>query len=101
MQAVTLSPDNAITRDPVCGMTVDPDAGKPNVEQDGHVYHFCHDGCRAKFVADPEAYISSTDPVCGMSVDRATSAHTMRHDGERFYFCSARCVEKFEAAPGD
>ena len=101
MQAVTLSPDNAITRDPVCGMTVDPDAGKPNVEQDGHVYHFCHDGCRAKFVADPEAYISSTDPVCGMSVDRATSAHTMRHDGERFYFCSARCVEKFEDAPGD
>jgi Cu+-exporting ATPase len=82
-------------------MTVDPDAGKPNVEQDGHVYHFCHDGCRAKFVADPEAYISSTDPVCGMSVDRATSAHTMRHDGERFYFCSARCVEKFEDAPGD
>ena len=101
MQAVTLSPDNAITRDPVCGMTVDPDAGKPRVEQDGHVYHFCYDGCRAKFVADPEAYISSTDPVCGMSVDRATSAHTMRHDGERFYFCSARCVEKFEAAPGD
>ena len=101
MQAVTLSPDNAITRDPVCGMTVDPDAGKPNVEQDGHIYHFCHDGCRAKFVADPEAYISSTDPVCGMSVDRATSAHTMRHDGERFYFCSARCVEKFEDAPGD
>ena len=99
MQAATLSPDSTITRDPVCGMTVDPDAGKPNVEQDGHVYHFCHDGCSAKFVADPEAYRTATDPVCGMSVDRATAAHTMRHDGERFYFCSAGCEKKFEAAP--
>ena len=99
MQAATLSPDSTITRDPVCGMTVDPDAGKPNVEQNGHVYHFCHDGCHVKFMADPEAYRTATDPVCGMSVDRAMAAHTMRHDGEPFYFCSAGCEKKFEAAP--
>ena len=34
----------AVTRDPVCGMTVDPDAGKPSLTHEGHVYHFCCDG---------------------------------------------------------
>ncbi|MDH3665490.1 MAG: heavy metal translocating P-type ATPase [Paracoccaceae bacterium] len=89
----------AITRDPVCGMTVDPEAGKPCHEHEGHVFHFCNPGCREKFVAAPENYITATDPVCGMSVDRATSRHMAKHAGERFYFCSTGCHEKFEAAP--
>ena len=85
-----------VIRDPVCGMTVDPQAGKPRTEVDGHEFHFCSEGCRAKFVADPGAYRTATDPVCGMSVDRASAAHMARHDGERFYFCSVRCRERFE-----
>jgi len=90
---------DTIVRDPVCGMIVDPAAGKPRLEQGGHVYHFCHDGCRAKFEADPEAYIEAEDPVCGMAVSRATARHMAKHAGEHFYFCSARCQDKFEAAP--
>ena len=90
----------AIVRDPVCGMTVDPEAGKPTADHDGHTFHFCSDGCRQKFQADPHAYLTSTDPVCGMSVDRSTAAHTANHGGERFYFCSQRCQAKFEAEPG-
>jgi len=90
----------AIVRDPVCGMTVDPEAGKPTAEHDGHTFHFCSDGCRQTFQADPHAYLTSTDPVCGMSVDRSTAAHTANHGGERFYFCSERCQAKFEAEPG-
>ena len=86
-------------RDPVCGMTVDPDAGKPTHEHEGHVYHFCCDGCRKKFAADPEAYTQAEDPVCGMTVNRATAKHMARHAGERFYFCSERCLHKFEAEP--
>ncbi|WP_136635920.1 heavy metal translocating P-type ATPase [Pseudooceanicola onchidii] len=90
-----------ITRDPVCGMTVDPTAGKPTVELDGRTYHFCCDGCAKKFTADPEAYRTAEDPVCGMSVDRATAAHMSKHAGEKFYFCSHRCQTKFDAAPED
>ncbi len=90
-----------ITRDPVCGMTVDPDAGKPRFEHDGHVYHFCQDGCRDTFVENPQAYIEATDPVCGMSVTRATAQFLSKHDGDRFYFCSERCQHKFEDAPND
>lgn len=100
MSDTTLDADT-ITRDPVCGMTVDPEAGKPTARHDGHVYHFCHDGCRAKFEADPDAYIEAEDPVCGMRVNRATARHMAKHEGERYYFCSARCHDKFEAAPAD
>lgn len=89
----------AVIRDPVCGMTVDPNADKPQLDHEGHGYHFCSEGCREKFKATPEAYIKATDPVCGMSVERATAAHMSKLDGERFYFCSAGCQEKFEKSP--
>ncbi|MER9224229.1 heavy metal translocating P-type ATPase [Mesorhizobium sp. M0437] len=90
---------DAVVRDPVCGMTVDPAAGKPTAEHDGHRYHFCSESCRAKFVAEPEKYLTASDPVCGMSVDRATAKHFLRHEGRGFYFCSAACQAKFEAEP--
>jgi len=88
-----------ITRDPVCGMTMDPDAGKPVAEHAGRTFHFCCDGCRTRFMADPEAYLTAVDPVCGMKVDRATSAHMTKHEGARVHFCSAGCRAKFEADP--
>ena len=96
------SPETAadeVNRDPVCGMIVDPSAGKPTLEHDGHRYHFCSEGCRDKFRADPGAYLSATDPVCGMEVDRSTAAHMLKHEGDKHYFCSARCQSKFEAEP--
>ncbi|MFH5802809.1 heavy metal translocating P-type ATPase [Alienimonas sp. DA493] len=44
------------TVDPVCGMTVPADA--PRVaEHAGETYRFCSDGCREKFVADPDRYL--------------------------------------------
>lgn len=89
----------AVLRDPVCGMTVDPAAGKPTSEHGGRLYHFCSEGCRTKFQAEPEKYMTAADPVCGMSVDRATARHFVRHEGQGFYFCSAGCKAKFEAAP--
>ncbi|RUU19028.1 YHS domain-containing protein, partial [Mesorhizobium sp. M7A.T.Ca.TU.009.01.3.2] len=89
----------SVVRDPVCGMTVDPVAGKATTEHNGHPYHFCSQGCRAKFVAEPEKFLTATDPVCGMSVDRATARHFARHEGQGFYFCSAACQGKFEAEP--
>jgi Cu+-exporting ATPase len=41
-------------------MTVDPYAKGPNAEHEGQIYHFCSDGCRIKFVADPERYLNKT-----------------------------------------
>ncbi|TJW99016.1 MAG: YHS domain-containing protein, partial [Mesorhizobium sp.] len=89
-----------VIRDPVCGMTVDPAAGKPSATFGGHSYHFCSEGCRTKFMKEPEAFLKATDPVCGMTVERATAKHFARHEGKGFYFCSAGCKGKFEADPG-
>ncbi|WP_330646843.1 heavy metal translocating P-type ATPase (plasmid) [Thioclava litoralis] len=88
-----------VTRDPVCGMTVDPHAGKPSATHDGHSYHFCSQGCHDKFVAAPEDYIEAKDPVCGMTVNRGTAVHFHKLEGEKFYFCSENCESKFKADP--
>ena len=88
-----------VVRDPVCGMTVDPAAGKPTHEHDGRVFHFCNPGCRDKFAKAPGDYLTAEDPVCGMQVDRAAARHLAKHEGRRFYFCSAGCQSKFEAEP--
>ncbi|MGF7008964.1 Cu+-exporting ATPase [Aminobacter sp. BE322] len=86
-------------RDPVCGMVVDPAAGKPTLEREGHLFHFCSAGCRDKFVKEPEKYISATDPVCGMGVDRSSARNFLKHEGSSFYFCSPACEGKFKAEP--
>ena len=42
----------APTRDPVCGMIVDPQRTAHRHTVGGHTYYFCSAGCRAKFAAD-------------------------------------------------
>jgi P-type Cu+ transporter len=44
-------------RDPVCGMTVDPQQAAESVVYRGGAYYFCSKGCAAKFQADPEKYL--------------------------------------------
>jgi Cu+-exporting ATPase len=50
------------TKDPVCGMTVNPATVKHVIRQDGDVHGFCGAGCRAKFEADPERYLGPPRP---------------------------------------
>src|SRR6201992_840033 len=45
-------------RDPVCGMSVNPETSKHRFEHNGTTYHFCCNGCRTKFEADPEKYLN-------------------------------------------
>src|SRR5271157_5773104 len=44
-------------RDPVCGMTVDPQRAAGSEKYQGQTYHFCSGGCAAKFRAAPEKYL--------------------------------------------
>jgi len=48
----------ALVKDPVCGMTVDPSTAKHKTEHAGHAYYFCSTGCRTKFEATPERYLT-------------------------------------------
>ena len=87
------------TKDPVCGMTVDPATTQHHAEFGGQVFHFCCAGCRTKFVADPDRYLEPREteppaapgtiytcpmhpevrrvgpgscPICGMALELAT-----------------------------
>src|SRR3546814_20697779 len=52
--------DGRVT-DPVCGMQVDPATTPHHADHAGAHFHFCSERCRAKFVADPERYLTSRD----------------------------------------
>lgn len=44
--------------DPVCGMTVDPERTPHHALHGGRDFAFCSAGCRSKFIAEPDRYIS-------------------------------------------
>jgi P-type Cu+ transporter len=46
-------------RDPVCGMTVDPERAAAKVEHGGKTYYFCASGCAKRFRQGPEKYLTS------------------------------------------
>ena len=43
---------NSVTKDPICGMTVN-EATALNAERDGKKFYFCSDHCRQKFLSTP------------------------------------------------
>jgi Cu+-exporting ATPase len=46
--------------DPVCGMTVDPQAAKYRSELEGRTYFFCSARCRDRFDAEPARYLAGS-----------------------------------------
>ncbi|MGH9739481.1 MAG: heavy metal translocating P-type ATPase [Candidatus Acidiferrales bacterium] len=50
-------------RDPVCGMSVDPERTAHTTEHAGRTYYFCCAGCAAKFRADPQKYLQHKPPA--------------------------------------
>jgi Cu+-exporting ATPase len=119
-----------LVRDPVCGMSIDPETAAERVEYMGTTHYFCSTGCWSKFEKDPARYTahvaqlepaghqvhsrvaattpggemerheSAIDPVCGMSVDPDQAEYRSFQNGETYYFCSAGCKETFDKDPG-
>jgi len=52
------APVAATVKDPVCGMSVDPQTAKHRTTHAGLSYFFCSAGCRQKFEADPARYLA-------------------------------------------
>lgn len=53
-------PTKIAAKDPVCGMTVDPDRATAQSAHNGKAFYFCGRGCAAKFDAAPEKYLAPT-----------------------------------------
>jgi YHS domain-containing protein len=47
-----MNESNSVTKDPICGMTVD-EATALHTERDGKTYYFCSDHCLQKFLSTP------------------------------------------------
>ncbi|HEX7706077.1 MAG TPA: heavy metal translocating P-type ATPase [Thermoanaerobaculia bacterium] len=50
-------------KDPVCGMMIDPARAAGSSTLNGTTYYFCNPGCKAKFDADPSAWIGESRPA--------------------------------------
>ena len=55
--------DQQTTRDPVCGMSVDPARAKASEVHAGNTYYFCSAGCADRFRATPEKYLAAKAPA--------------------------------------
>ena len=91
----------AEARDPVCGMMAKTDGSKPTSRVDDRDFFFCGNGCKTKFDADTQFYLTRTakDLVCSMDVKVANAKYALRHNKKSYYFCSATCETKFEKEP--
>jgi Cu+-exporting ATPase len=56
-----------VEKDPVCGMTVDPDRAVAKSVYHGKTFYFCCQSCATKFAASPEKYLHAAN---------ATSTHS-------------------------
>ena len=49
---MTMNESKTVTKDPICGMTVD-EATALHAERDGKTFYFCSDHCRQTFLSAP------------------------------------------------
>ncbi|MDE2306560.1 MAG: heavy metal translocating P-type ATPase [Gammaproteobacteria bacterium] len=69
-------PRSEQTRDPVCGMTVDPATAEHRAEYDGRTFFFCCAGCQKKFSADPLRYLRPATTQAPPSPQLEGAIHT-------------------------
>jgi Cu+-exporting ATPase len=63
---MTMKQVESVTKDPICGMTVD-EATALHAERDGKTFSFCSDHCRQKFLSTPAGAKADAKPggCCG------------------------------------
>jgi len=49
---MTMNESKSVTKDPICGMTVDETTAL-HAERDGKTFYFCSEHCREKFLSTP------------------------------------------------
>jgi len=90
--------------DPVCGMKIKKSDAKATYEHNGNTYYFCMEGCKEKFMNDPDKYAKKAEemvtcPVSGKKVKKSDAAGSHEYNGKTYYFCCADCKEKFVENP--
>jgi Cu+-exporting ATPase len=65
-----MTESEAVTRDPVCGMTVDA-ATALHEERDGKSFSFCSEACRQKFLSAPANAKREDKSSCGADENKS------------------------------
>jgi P-type Cu+ transporter len=88
-------------KDPVCGMDVNTTTAKYQFDNAGKTYHFCSAGCREKFRAQPEHYLSPKPRSDAHShgVQISPAKPTLAQEAARTYVCPM-CPEVRQSGPG-
>jgi len=99
------------SKDPVCGMDVNPETARHKAQHQGKEYFFCSAGCQAKFEASPEKVLSSPPKPMASLISLGAPAPTTLHQpaasrndrndkkAARTYVCPM-CPEIKQTAPG-
>ena len=67
-----------MSKDPVCGMTVDPASAAGHVDDQGKTYHFCSQHCVHAFKADPQKFLGKKPAPEPAHFPVQATASTMR-----------------------
>ena len=51
-----------MTKDPVCGMTLEPAKAAGQIVHEGKTYYFCSAQCQRKFEQNPHNYVTPPPP---------------------------------------
>jgi Cu+-exporting ATPase len=68
-----VEPTMTAVKDPVCGMTVEPDSAAGSHTHQGKTYYFCNTSCLERFRAQPDRFLS---PETAEAADRASAPAT-------------------------
>ena len=82
--AAKTSSGAAMVKDPVCGMMIDAATTRHRAARDGEDYFFCSAGCRDKFVADPDHYLTpkvDAEPVVQGAIYTCPMHPEIRQEG--------------------
>jgi Cu+-exporting ATPase len=66
------APAGGLATDPVCGMSVDPATAGHRAAFAGQTTYFCSAGCRDKFLAEPQRYLSEAPAEAAPSAPAGT-----------------------------
>ena len=86
------------TRDPVCGMVVQPEGAQHSFEHEGTTYLFCCGGCKAAFERDPAAFLGAADGAAAARCHPQGAAPTIPEGAEVAYVCPM-CPDVRETEP--
>ena len=94
--------DDANTKDPVCGMDVNPGTARYKSEHTGKAYYFCSAHCLEKFRATPNSYLAPRPiaaPSTPLAQITAAPAKAAPQPPVGNYICPM-CPEVRETKPG-